>query len=492
MRRHGVFESMQSRDELAEVRERVNLISGLDLVGRTAAAAPRQIEPPTPTRPAAEIPRAPGLPLAGNAVEMARDLRRLLTIGYCRLGPIFRIRAFNRSYIAMVGAEANRFMAGPGNSHFRSYETWVDFNLATGAVRTMMGMDGAEHLQVRKLQAQAYSPKLIEGRLGEVIDITCREVAGWPPGRAIGGQHAMQRIIAEQIGLLATGTSPGPYLDDLIYYLDTLLSTRVVRLRPKLLTGLPRFRRAARRVRELHAELLAAHGSERRSPSRHDFIDDLLELHRTEPHLFPETDLPTTMLGPYFAGLDTSASTCAFMLYALLCHPELLARVADEADALFAGGTPTLRRLRGLDVTHRIALETLRMYPIVPGIARTAENSFEFGGYQVPAGARVIVGTTVTHHLAEHFPEPHRFDIDRYGRERAEHLQPGAYAPFGLGRHRCLGNSLAQLQIAITLATIVREVDLTLDRPDRPLRIKQVPVPHPAGSFRFRVVGRRR
>ena len=96
------------------------------------------------------------------------------------------------------------------------------------------------------------------------------------------------------------------------------------------------------------------------------------------------------------------------------------------------------------------------------------------------------------HRLAEHFPDPQRFDIERYGRERAEHHQPGAYAPFGLGRHRCLGNGLAQLQIAITLATIVREVELALERPDRPLRIKQVPTPHPAASFRFRIVRRRR
>lgn len=464
--------------------------------GRTVSAALRQIEPPAPAppsaRPAAEIPQATGWPLVGNAVGMARDLRRFLTLQYRRLGPIFRIRAFNRRYIAMVGPEANQFMAGAGNNHFRSYETWADFNRATGAVHTMTGMDGAEHLRLRKLQAHAYSPKLIEGRLGEVIEITRREVAAWPERKGMVGQYAMQRIIAEQIGLLAAGMPPGPYLDDLIFFLDTLLATQVMRLRPKLLLYQPRFRRARQRMRELHAELLAAHAPEEREDGRQDFIDDLLELHRSDPQLFPETDLQIAMLGPYFAGLDTSASTCAFMLYALLSHPELLAQIRVEADALFAGGTPTLQGLRQLDVTHRIALETLRLYPVIPGLSRTVANSFEFGGYTVPAGAEVLVGNTVTHHLAEHFPDPQRFDIERYGRERAEHHQPGAYAPFGLGRHRCLGNALAQLQIAITLATIVHEVELEIERPDRALKIKQVPTPHPAASFRFRIVGRRR
>lgn len=59
----------------------------------------------------------------------------------------------------------------------------------------------------------------------------------------------------------------------------------------------------------------------------------------------------------------------------------------------------TAQGLHELDVTRRVVLETLRMYPVVPGLPRTVANSFEFGGYTVPARASVIVGNTVPHSL---------------------------------------------------------------------------------------------
>ena len=100
---------------------------------------------------------------------------------------------------------------------------------------------------------------------------------------------------------------------------------------------------------------------------------------------------------------------------------------------MYKHGSPTPEGMRKLDVTHRVALETLRMYPVIPALTRTVSNSFEFGGYRVPANSQILLGTTVGHHLPEYFPEPEYFDIERYTRDRAEHRQPGAFAPFGAG-----------------------------------------------------------
>ncbi len=89
-------------------------------------------------------------------------------------------------------------------------------------------------------------------------------------------------------------------------------------------------------------------------------------------------------------------------------------------------------------------------------------------------------------------PEPERFDIERYTPERREHRQPGAFAPFGAGPHVCLGAGFAEVAIAATMATIVREVELALDPPDYALKISPVPTPSPDDRFRFRVARRRR
>lgn len=492
----GIFKNILSKSELAELEEQIDLISQLDLIGQSVAKAIRQLATPTPAstapRSPQEIPHAQGWPLIGNAFGMAGDLRVFLTKQYLELGPIFQIRAFNRRFIALVGPEANIFMSRMEKTHLRSFEYLQDFHAAIGAMRTIIGMDGSEHRRMRKVQTMGYSRKIIENRLDEVIDITRREVNGWPQDHPLTGQYVFQCIACEQLGSLATGMSPAGYIDDLIVFFQALLMTRIGRRRPKLMMHQPRVRRARKRLDELYEKILAMHTPENRGNKSHDFIDDLLELHHIDPQFLPETDLPITVLGPFFVGLDTVASTCAFMLYVLLKHPELLERMTAEVDALFDEGMPTIQKMRQLDVTHRIAMETLRMYPVIPGLLRTVANSFEFAGYTVPAGAQVIIGNTVPHHLPEYFPNPERFDIERYTPERAEQSQRGAYAPFGVGTHRCLGSSFAEVQIALTMATIVREAELVLHSPKRALKIKQGPNPRPDSSFKFRLVRRRK
>ena len=492
----GVFESVLPRAELADVQARIDDISRLDLMGRTIRESVRNIEPAAPpektVRPPEDIPEVPGLPIAGNAFRMAGDLRGFLAENYRKHGPIFRIRAFGyRFIIALVGPEANVFLGRISGTHLRSHEPYREFGVAAGAHRVMLNMDGPEHLRMRKLQVNGYSPKTIEANLDLAHDITQRTIRTWQPGRPVGVQRAMQQIVAEQIGLCCTGVSPGEYIDDLIYFLSAIVSVHITKRLPKQVERLPKFRRAKRRLEDLNEHILEAHRPESRTVQRPDFVDDLLELNRTDPQLLPETDLRANILAPYLVGIDTSASVCAFMLYALLKHPDLLERMRAEVDEMYERGPPSPEGLRKLDVTHRVAIETLRMYPIVPALTRTISNSFEFGGYRVPAGAQAMLGTTVSHHLPECFPDPECFDIERHSKSMRQNRQSGAFAPFGVGRHRCIGSGFSGVQIALTMATIVRETELVLDRPERPLKIKLTPAPHPDESLRFRLVRRR-
>ena len=448
--------------------------------------------PPIPAavRPPQEIPQVSGWPLIGSTFDIAGDLISFLTTHYHKLGPIFQIRALNNRFIALVGPEANRFVQKQGRISLRSQEMWHDFTVSMGANDALMGMDGPAHIRMRKVQTKGYSRAFIENRLDEVVAIARRMMAEWPQHRPVVAHYAMQRIIAEQIAILTTGVSARDYIDDLVFTLDSLLKVHVMHLGPGWILYRPRLRRARKRLEELYAMVMSRHAGAGRTNG--DLTDDLLELHRSDPQFFPETDLQLAVLGPFFAGIETAANTCAFTLYALLKHPELLERMTAEADALFDQGTLTAQGLRQLDVTHRVVLETLRMYPVIPGLTRTVANSFEFAGYTVPAGATVIVGNTVAHQLSECFPHPERFDIERYTPERAEHRQPGAFAPFGLGTHRCLGSDFAEVQIALTLLTMVRDVELTLASPGYELKIKHTPTPHPAPSFKFRASPRRR
>ena len=436
------------------------------------------------------VPIARGLPLVGNALSMARDIRDFLTAQYLALGPVFRVRMLHRRFTVLAGVEANRFMIRDGIRHLRTFEFWAGFNARFGAGRSLVSSDGPEHAALRRMMRRGYSRQYATDRVAGLVDVARREIADWPLETPHAVREALQRIATDQVGTLVGGVSPLPYFDDVVYFFRALVGNQVI---PNPAIWSRRFRRAAKRVHELYLKVMAEHTGDkrRRNAEDGDLIDDFLDVHESDPQFLPEADLKIAALGPFVAALDTVPSTCSFMLYALLKHPQVLAQVQSEADGLFADGGPTLEGLREMDATHRAAMETMRLYPVAPLLFRTVTNAFEFGGYRIPAGEDVIIATTVPHYLPECFPEPERFDIDRYTPERAEHRRPEVYAPFGLGAHRCLGNGFAEVQIAVTMATLLHEVELALAPADYTLKTTQVPLPSPDKSFKVRVVRRR-
>ena len=110
-----------------------------------------------------------------------------------------------------------------------------------------------------------------------------------------------------------------------------------------------------------------------------------------------------------------------------------------------------------------------------------------FAGHLIAEGESVFIGTSVPHFLEEYYPDAKKFDIDRFEKPRAEHMQAGAYSPYGRGQHVCLGKALADIQMLVTMARMFHKLDVDLDPPDYTLVRRTVPVPGPSLSFRVRV-----
>ena len=492
----GLFDRMLTRAELEQVRPRIDLLSGMDLIGRELAAAIRSLReseggPATAPR-LREIPVVRGLPILGSALEFQRGSLDFLKAKYLEHGPVYKVRALHREFTVMAGPEANEFVARKGQIHLTTYWMWKDFVEESGARRDVISTDGAEHKRLRKALSWGYSKGLYERQIDTAISITRKALRGVESGKPVNCYRLFQRLVVEQIGMIAAGFRGTAYIDDLIDYLDIMLVTRISKMSPKFLHT-RRFRKVSKRVEELFQEVFEARRNSPRTEMgrRGDLIDCILDLHRKDPQFLPESDLPLLFNAPFVAGLDTAAGTGAFMMYALVRNPDLLARVREETDQILEGEGLTGRALRQLDVTHRVALEVLRRYPMASMVVRTVANSFDFAGCRFPVGTNVIVGTGVTLQLPEFFPEPLKFDIDRYTKERAEHLQRYAYTPFGVGEHRCLGSGFAESLVALTIAVIVRESEPTLADPNYRLKTRELPTLRPDKKFRIRFLPRR-
>ncbi len=219
-----------------------------------------------------------------------------------------------------------------------------------------------------------------------------------------------------------------------------------------------------------------------------DLVDDALAEARKHPEKEQREGLERAGLGPLLAGLDTVANTSSFMLYALLKHPQAMQRVRKEVDEAFNQGPLTWERLKTMQALHGAAMETLRLYPVAGGHMMRLVQPLTFAGYRLEPGEEVLVAMTVAHFLPDLFPQPETFEIDRYHEPRNEHRQRGAYAPFGLGDHSCLGAGIAEIQLMVTLATLLHTYQFELEPLDYKLVTEHNPTFRPV-DLRIKVIG---
>lgn len=436
-----------------------------------------------------------GIPLIGNALSMAKDPGRFFYDCYRKYGPVYRLKVMKNTYTVLAGVEAANFMGTrEGRDSLRSKEFWQGLVDEWGAKRTLTGEDGETHQKLRTVMRHGYSRESVRGRYPELVKITDAVIArDWPVGKLVPVLQNMQYIVTEQLGAMLTGTSPREYVADIRTTILYILNILVTRQRPKFMLKDPRYRHAKQRVSELGRRMIAEYRAtqQQRDPARRNLVDDIMEAHEKDPDLIPASDLILSLTGPFVAGLDTVANTTAAFIYSVLKHPEVHARVRAEADALFAQGDIDEADLRRVPAIEGAIMEAMRMYPIAVAQMRTATRDFAFAGYQIRAGELLYVATAVPHYMEEYYPNPDKFDIDRYAKPRAEHLKPGVYSPYGRGTHTCLGKTLAEVQMSLSMARLFYQLDLELESPDYVLKTKVLPTPGPSMKFKVRVRGRR-
>ncbi|WP_304454015.1 cytochrome P450 [Nocardiopsis sp. YSL2] len=179
------------------------------------------------------------------------------------------------------------------------------------------------------------------------------------------------------------------------------------------------------------------------------------------------------------AGHETTASTLSWALYLVDRNPGTAERLAEEAVRVLGDRAPTYEDLHGLTFTTAVVQEAMRLYPPVWILPRKALADDEVGGYHVPAGADVLICPYTLHRRPDAWERPHDFDPDRFGSDRREERHRYAYIPFGAGPRVCVGSNLGMMEAVFVLASIARELRLTLPPGHRA-------VPEPMLSLRVR------
>jgi cytochrome P450 len=202
-----------------------------------------------------------------------------------------------------------------------------------------------------------------------------------------------------------------------------------------------------------------------------------------------DRQLRDEMMTLFLAGHETTANALTWTIYLLSQHPDVGERLGLELDTVLGGRAPTSADLPKLTYTEMVVRESMRLYPPAPGFAREPVEDVTIGGYAVPKGSLISILTTVLHRDERFFPDPERFDPDRFAAGWMDRIPRYAYLPFGGGPRVCIGNGFAMMEARLILATLAQRYRFTL-APGQTITPVQLVTLRPKGGLRVLVESR--
>jgi len=447
----------------------------VDTPGVEPAAQPRDVA-------IKSLPVAPSIPILGSAREMLRDAPGFVLRTAREIGPIFRIP---------LGPRTLTLIAHPQDLKQVLLEDNKDFprgNIAD-VMRPMLGdglplADDEVWRRKRRTMQPAFNKPRIAKLTSSMSEITKRHADTLQEGRRLDCHDLMMRVTRDIIvetmlsNQLGAETST---LDAAFAELNRWVARySFVPFTVPMWLPTPdniAFKRARATFDRLIVGLIETRqkGGERHN----DLLDALLEARDEEGKPMPASELRDEVAGIYFAGHETSANTLTWAFAMLAQHPEVFARVREEADRVIGDREPTAEDVTKLEYTGCVVRETLRLYPAGWILGRTATRDTNLRGYLVRKGDFLGISPLVAQRLAESWPDPDRFDPERFAGDKTNGNRNFTYIPFGAGPRFCVGNHLGLLEAVFVLALLCRDLRLT-GLPGRPV------VAEPMLSLRIR------
>ena len=338
----------------------------------------------------------------------------------------------------------------------------------------LLTSEGDFHLRQRRLAQPAFHRDRIAAYAETMIAYADRAASGWRDGDAVDVWREMVALTLTIAGKTMFGADVDDDAGDVRAALSEVLAVFDIAILPfaELMDHLPlpwtlRFNRARARLDAIIYRIIA----ERRASAARGGVEggDLLSM------LIDATDVETggggmsdeqlrdEMMTLFLAGHETTANALTFTWALLARYPDVERRMHAELDAVLEGGrAPRPSDLPRLDLTRRLFAESLRLYPPAWTLGYRAVAAVEAGGWRIPSRALVLMPQIVVHRDRRWWPEPDRFDPDRWLPERSADRPRFAYFPFGGGVRQCIGEHFAWAEGVLVLATIARRWRLSL------------------------------
>ena len=436
----------------------------------------------------AHIPGADGWPVLGMTLALLGDPKGATERFSARYGRVYRIRAFGVRTVVLLGPEANEFVLFDQAKTFSSTHGW-GFVLERVFPRGLMLLDFDEHRLHRKALSVAFKTGPMKSYLASLNRGIAGGIADWKarsPDMLF--YPAIKQLTLDLAAVSFLGVELGPEVEPLKRaFVDMVAAAVAVVRRPVPGTQMAR----GVKGRAFMVDYFGRQIDARRASEGADIFTQLCKATTDDGALLTPQQIVDHMSFLMMAAHDTLASSLSSLVWFLSAHPEWQDRLRAEIEALGLGeGEPLpYERLDELPLTEMAFKESLRLIPPVPSIPRCAMRDTEFGGYRIPAGARVGVNPVYTHHMPELWPEPDKFDPLRFTDEASRGRHKFAFVPYGGGAHMCLGMHFAYMQAKCFAYHLLSSTEVSV-APGYKADWKLWPIPRPRDGLRVRLTPR--
>jgi cytochrome P450 len=325
------------------------------------------------------------------------------------------------------------------------------------------------HLRQRRLAQPAFHRQRLTSYGDTIVRITREMLETWQDGGSIEAHQQMVRLTLRITSRCLLGTDVQPDIQTFVDSMKTFNDYLPYALLPfaptleKLPIGpMPGMKRALAALDGLIYGMIR----ERRSQGDAEVGDDLLAMLMSavdEDGHMDDRQVRDEALTILMAGHETTASALTFALWLIAVHPEIQERMYAEVIAALGTDAPTAADYPKLKYVTMVFAESMRLYPPAWVSARTANEDYTMrGGLFIPKGSALVTSPFVVHHDARFYPDPTRFDPERFTEEAKAGRPKFAYFPFGGGSRQCIGEGFAWMEAVLMLATVVQQWRLRL------------------------------
>jgi len=408
------------------------------------------------------LPPGPkGLPIFGSLIAFFRDMLGFMINAKNEYGDIVHFKILGRKVFLLNHPELIKDVLVKHDRNFTKSRALERSKLILG--NGLITSEGEYHLRQRRLAQPAFHHQRISSYGKIMADYASHLSDRWQEGDTVEMHREMMTLTLAIVGKTLYDTDVESETDEIGNAVTVIIDMFPRMLFPfsEILDKIPlpetiRFEKARERLNKTVYGMI----EQRRSSGedRGDLLSMFLIAQDDEGDGGRMSDLQVRdeIMTIFLAGHETVANALTWTWYLLSQNPDVERKLHEELDMVLGDRSPSVEDLEHLNYTRMVLTESMRMYPPVWSMARSAINDYKVRNYDVPARSSIFFCQYIIHRDPRFYPEPLSFDPERWIPDQKRPTHQYTYFPFGGGPRRCIGEQFAWMEGTLVIAAIAR------------------------------------